>query len=177
MLPNYMNMGKDWKNRRRHMVTGETLGMEQSIPVAISRETRVSEIQHFIWVSVKQLRSCTKLSLQAPFAAPQRPGCAPELSVMDRTRLQVQRSELPRRIQGGTEESPWTRALTRRGAATAQGARGAVGAMRKLPFGPTAQGSFNATLLRSLDFCTCPHVLPPLSRRRFWPEWFTRGHL
>ena len=49
--------------------------------------------------------------LQAPFAAPQRPGCAPELSVMDRTRLQVQRRELPRRIQGRTEESP-SRALT-----------------------------------------------------------------
>ena len=58
----YMNMGNDWKNRRRHMLRGETLGMEQSIPVAISRETRVSEIQHFIWVPVKQLRSCTKLS-------------------------------------------------------------------------------------------------------------------
>ena len=96
---------------------------------------------------------------------------------MDRTRLQVQRSELPRRIQGGTEESPWARALTRRGASTAQGARGAVGAMRKLPFGPTAQGSFNATLLRSLDFCTCPHVDPPLPRRRFWPERFTPGRL
>ena len=53
MLPNYMNMGKDWKNRRRDMLTGEMLGMEQSIPVAISRETRVSEIQHFTWVSVK----------------------------------------------------------------------------------------------------------------------------
>ena len=57
-----MNMGNDWKNRRRDMLTGEMLGMEQSIPVAISRETRVSEIQLFIWVSVKQLRSCTKLS-------------------------------------------------------------------------------------------------------------------
>ena len=54
-------MGNDWKNRR-HLLRGETLGMEQSIPVAISRETRVSEIQHFIWVPVKQLRSCTKLS-------------------------------------------------------------------------------------------------------------------
>ena len=62
MLPNYMHMGKDWKNRRRRMLTVEMLGMEQSIPVAINRETRVSEIQHFIWVSVKQLRSCTKLS-------------------------------------------------------------------------------------------------------------------
>ena len=53
MLPNYMNMGNDWKNRRRDMLTVEMLGMEQSIPVAISRETSVSEIQHFTWVSVK----------------------------------------------------------------------------------------------------------------------------
>ena len=134
MLPNYMHMGNDWKNRRRRMLTVEMLGMEQSIPVAINRETRVSEIQHFIWVSVKQLRSCTKLSLQAPFAAPQRPGCAPDLSVMDRTHLQVQRRELPRRIQGRTEESPWARALTRRGAAIAKRALGAAGAVRKLPF-------------------------------------------
>ena len=57
-----MNMGNDWKNRRPPMLAGETLGMEQGIPAAISRETRVSEIQHFTWVSVKQLRSCTKLS-------------------------------------------------------------------------------------------------------------------
>ena len=66
-----MHMGNDWKNRRRRMLTVEMLGMEQSIPVAINRETRVSEIQHFIWVSVKQLRSCTKLS------PPSSPRCAP----------------------------------------------------------------------------------------------------
>ena len=38
--------------------------------------------------------------------------------------------------------------------------------------GPTAQGSFATTSLRSLDFCTCPRVHPPLPRRRFWPERF-----
>ena len=26
MLPNYMNMGNDWKNRRPPMLAGETLG-------------------------------------------------------------------------------------------------------------------------------------------------------
>ena len=173
-----MNMGKDWKNRRWHMLTGEMLGMEQSIPVAISRETRVSEIRHFTWVSVKQLRSCTKLSPPsslrcAPAAGlytwtlsngqDMPPGPAPRTPTQDpgeNRGLPVEKSlnpceapPQPREPEGPREQ--WGNFL----------------------LGPTAQGSFNATLLRSLDFCTCPHVLPPLPRRRFWPDLFTPGHL
>ena len=61
MLTKYMNVGNDWKNTRRRMLTGELWAMEQSIPMAISKETRSPEIQHFPWASGKQLRSCTNL--------------------------------------------------------------------------------------------------------------------
>ena len=173
-----MNMGKDWKNRRRHMVTGETLGMEQSIPVAISRETRVSEIQHFIWVSVKQLRSCTKLS------PPSSPRCAPAAGMCTWTLSNGQDTppgpaqRTPAQDPGENRGVPVDKSLNSCEAPPQP--REPVGSQEQwgnFLFGPTAQGSFNATLLRSLDFCTCPHVLPPLPRWRFWTKKFTLGVL
>ena len=173
-----MNMGNDWKNRRRDMLTGEMLGMEQSIPVAISRETRVSEIQHFIWVSVKQLKSCTKLS------PPSSLRCAPAAGMCAWTLSNGQDTPprpAPRTVAQDPGENrgvPVDKSLNPCEAPPQP--REPVGSQEQwgnFLLGPTAQGSFNATLLRSLDFCTCPHVLPPLPRRRFRPDLFTPGHL
>ena len=173
-----MHMGNDWKNRRRRMLTVEMLGMEQSIPVAINRETRVSEIQHFIWVSVKQLRSCTKLS------PPSSPRCAPAAGMCTWTLSNGQDTppgpaqRTPAQDPGENRGVPVDKSLNPCEAPPQP--REPVGSQEQwgnFLLGPTAQGSFNATLLRSLDFCTCPHIHPPLPRRRFRPEWFTPGHL
>ena len=148
-----MNMGNDWKNRRPPRLAGETLGMEQGIPAAISRETRVSEIQHFTWVSVKQLRSCTKLS------PPSSLRCAPAAGMSTWTLSNGPDAPLPRRIQGRTEESCSTRALNPARRCHSPGARVAVGAVRKLPFGSHCPGElchYFAEILRFLHLPPCP---------------------
>ena len=59
MLPNYMSMGNDWKNRRRRMLTGEMLGMEQSIPVAILHLFACQEnAPYFFMKGMKIYTSC-----------------------------------------------------------------------------------------------------------------------
>ena len=138
------------------MLAGETLGMEQGIPAAISRETRVSEIQHFTWISVKQLRSCTKLSPPGSLR------CAPAAGMSTWTLSNEPDKPLPRRIQGRIEESGRQEPWLRRGAAIAQETVWPREQWGNFLLGPTAQGSFATTSLRSLDFCTCPRVHPPL---------------
>ena len=159
------------------MLTGELWGMEQSIPMAISRETRSPEIQHFPWASGKQLRSCTNLRRPpssfccAPTAGRGRPisqqltdrRCKPSW-----TRLQVQSGQPWRRIHG--ENSGVSLGRSRRSPGSAWG----HASREETSFsGPTAQGSFAAASLRAFDVCTCPCIDPPLPGRRFYPERFT----
>ena len=145
--------------------------------MAISKETRSPEIQHFPWASGKQLRSCTNLRRPpssfccAPTAGRGRPisqqltdrRCKPSW-----TRLQVQSGQLGLRIHG--ENSGVALGESRRNAGSVWG----HASREETSFsGPTAQGSFAAASLRAFDVCTCHGVHPPLPGRRFYPERFT----
>ena len=132
-----MNVGNDWKNTRQRMLTGELWAMEQSIPMAISKETRSPEIQHFPRASGKQLRSCTNLRRPprsfcwAPTAGRGRP-LSQQLT--DRRRKPSWPASRYRAANSGCGSTGRTRGSPSARAAGTQGACGATRVERKLLF-------------------------------------------
>ena len=170
MLPKYMNVGNDWKNTRGCMPTGELWGMEQSIPMAISKETRSPEIQHFPWASGKQLRSCT--NLRRP---PSSFCCAPTtgrgLPISQELTDQRRKPSSPAsrygaaNSGGGSAGRPWGRPRREppqpRERVGPREQRGNFFSWLDCP------GQLCRRFSQTLDVCTCPCVHPPLPGRRF----------
>ena len=158
-----MNLGNDKKNRRRPKLTGEMWGMEQSLPIAISRETRVQKFRTSpgpLWNSSGPALSSG--ALQTPFAAPQRPGGGARCLSNWQTGTAHPAGPASRysaaswgfRSTGRTRGSPWAGAATgarrRRGPGRDRGR----GNREETSFsGPTAHAIFAASL-RAFDFCT-----------------------
>ena len=171
-----MNMGNDWKNIRRCILTGKMWGMEQSIPTAISSEIRSPEIQHFTCTTVEG-SSGPPLgkALKATFAAPQRPGGGARTRPNGPTGAARPAGPASgsRSAKSGAAPTGRTRASPSAGAPAQERRRRGPGSAwgrerrEETSFsGLTAEGSF-AAASQSFIFCTCLCVHPSLPGRSF----------
>ena len=135
--------------------------MEQSLPIAISRETRSPEIQPFTWASVKQFKPCTSNLLSPPNSFCCAPAAGRGRPISQYICLKIclssrfmsivlwpgtgtshpagpasrySAASWGIRSTGTISGSPWQEPRPERGAAGAQGELGAAGTERKLPF-------------------------------------------